>query len=302
MMDLSSINQKLKGVFAPISTPFGNNEAVDNEALLFNLKKYRKTCIRGFLVVGSNGENKSLIEHEKLEILKLVVKNKGDNQVVIAGVMYEAQKSAEYFLSEIAQIGVDFGLVQSPSYFKKLMTDEVLYRYFSTLADISPIPLLLYNAPGFNGIELSFDLLTKLSEYPNIVGMKDSSGDGIFRNLELSNDNFQVMAGSISTLFPAMLMGSIGGTVSLANYLPNLAVELWEYGAQRNKQKGQSLHEKLLRLNEQVSGQFGVPGVKAAMNLFGFQGGIPRRPLLPLSEQQKNELKELFIKSGVHAS
>jgi 4-hydroxy-2-oxoglutarate aldolase len=298
-MDAEELAEKLSGVFAPICTPFADDETVDFAALRFNLEHYAHTELRGYLALGSNGENKSLSEEEKLAVLDTIVKYKGQQQVVMAGATYEAQRDTERFFKQAADRGADFGLLLSPSYFKKLMTEDVLYRYFTTVADVSPIPLLIYNAPGFCGINLSPGLVRRLSVHPNIVGMKDSAPNGIEAYLESTSDNFLVLAGSINFLFPAMMAGAVGGTVSLANSFPHIAVELFQYGVARDEERGRAMQERASRINRAISGRYGVSGVKAAMNLAGLKGGIPRRPLLPLNEAQINELRAFLIEEKV---
>ena len=206
----------LAGVFAPISTPFAEDEEVDWAALEFNLHIYARSGLHGYLALGSNGENKSLTEEEKLAVLRAAVAGKASDQVVMAGATYEAQRDTERFFDLAAEAGADFGLLLSPSYFRRQMTDDVLYRYFSSTADRSPIPLLMYNAPGFSGITLSVDLVGRLAGHPNIIGLKDSANSGIEAFLQLETDSFHVLAGSANFFFPAMMAGCIGGTVSLA--------------------------------------------------------------------------------------
>ena len=298
-MDDRGLGEKLSGVFAPVVTPFADDETVDFSALRFNMERYARSELLGYLALGSNGENRSLTEEEKHAVLDTIVTNKGQRQVVIAGAIYEAQRDTERFLQQAGALGADFGLLLAPSYFKKLMTDDVLYRYFATVADESPMPLLIYNAPGFCGINLSPDLIRRLSIHPNIVGMKDSAPSGIEAYLEYASDKFLVLAGSINFLFPAMMAGAVGGTVSLANILPRIAMDLFKYGAARDTDSGEPAQAKARVINRAISGTYGVPGVKAAMNLVGLKGGIPRRPLLPLDEVQKNELQRLLIQEGV---
>ena len=295
-MNSQKLVEQLSGIFAPISTPFADDESVDLSALSFNLEHYAQTEMRGYVALGSNGENKSLTEEEKKDVLGTVIRGKGQNQIVIAGVLYEAQRDTERFLKLAADMGVDFGLVLSPSYFKRQMTEDVLYCYFATVADSSPIPLLLYNAPGFSGITLSPKLVRRLSVHPNIAGMKDSARSGIEAFLRSSNDAFRVMAGSINFLFPAMMAGAIGGTVSLANSFPHIAVELYNCGVAQDSQGGEVMQEKACRINKGISGTYGVPGVKTAMTLAGLRGGIPRRPLLSLNEAQIAELRDFLVK------
>ena len=167
----------------------------------------------------------------------------------MAGATYDAQRDTERFLAQAADLGADFGLVLSPGYFRKQMTDEVLYRYFSTLADRSPIPLLIYNAPGFCGVTVSPALVGRLAQHPNIVGMKDSASSGIENFLPFESDSFHVLAGSANFLFAAMMGGSIGGTVSLANSFPALAMELFRCGQARDDRSGLPLQERVTRIN-----------------------------------------------------
>ena len=291
-------NEKLSGVFAPIATPFKPDEDVDKNALKNNLTFYNKTGLRGYLVLGSNGENKSLTESEKREVLETVSAGKGETKTVIVGVMVEAQRQAEEFVRIAADLEVDFVLLQSPSYFKKLMNDETLYRYFSTAADYSPVPVLIYNAPGFNGIDLSLYLIHRLSEHPNIVGMKDSTPGKDTEIMQLNSDHFHVLAGSINKLMVFMKLGSIGGTVSLANYCPNLAVQLLQCLLEKSAETCESLNERLVFMNKRIAGQFGVPGVKAAMNQLGLKAGIPRRPLYALTEQHIRTIQTVLEEAG----
>ncbi len=289
----------LAGVFAPICTPFAPNEEVDLGALASNMERYAASGIHGYLALGSNGENRSLTEHERRMVLRTVVKHRGPDQIVMAGATYDSQYEAEAFLAAASDLGADLGLVLSPGYFRKQMTADVLYRYFSTLADVSPLPILLYNAPGFCGVTLEPDLVGRLAGHPNIVGMKDSAASGIERFLSLQAPGFSVLAGSANFLYPAMVGGSAGGTVSLANSFPAIALRLYELGRARDEVQGPPYQEFVTRVNHAISGAHGVAGVKAAMDLAGYVGGIPRRPLLPLEPEQRDGLRELLRSEGV---
>jgi 4-hydroxy-2-oxoglutarate aldolase len=295
----SDLLARMAGVFAPISTPFADNEDVDFEALAFNVERYAASGLLGYLALGSNGENRSLTEEEKLAILRLIVERKRADQVVMAGATYDAQRDTGRFLRQAADLGADFGLVLSPGYFRKQMTEEVLFRYFATLADTSPLPLLLYNAPGFCGVTLTPALVGRLAAHPNIVGMKDSATSGIENFLPFESAGFHVLAGSANFLFAAMMGGSAGGTVSLANSFPDLATDLFRLGQARDEHEGLRLQERVTRINQAISGPYGPSGVKAAMTLAGYKGGIPRRPLLPLTPEQNEAMRAMLVREGL---
>lgn len=290
---------RLAGVYAPICTPFTVREDLDPGALAANMQRYAASGIHGYLALGSNGENRSLTEDERLTTLEVVVGNRAEGQVVMAGAAYDAQRQAERFISAAADLGADYALVLSPGYFRKQMTGAVLERYFSSLADAAPIPIVLYNAPGFNGITLEPGLVARLAEHQNIVGMKDSAPSGIEAFLELQRPDFAVLAGSANFLLRAMLSGSPGGTVSLADSFPDVALRLYAYGQGRDESEGPGYQEYVTRVNRAISGAHGVAGVKAAMDLAGFHGGIPRRPLLPLDDNARAELQAHLADEGL---
>jgi 4-hydroxy-2-oxoglutarate aldolase len=289
----------LAGVYAPICTPFDANEDVSLGALRDNLARYAASGIHGYLTLGSNGENRSLTEDERLEVLETVVRHKGPGQTVLAGAAYDGQRQVERFLAAAAGLGADYGLVLSPGYFRKQMTADVLYRFYSTLADAAPLPILLYNAPGFNGITLEPELVGRLAAHPDIAGMKDSAASGIESFLPLQRPDFAVLAGSANFLFPAMMGGSPGGTVSLANSFPEVALTLYHLGADRDEQQGPPYQAFVTRVNKAISGAYGVAGVKAAMDMAGYIGGVPRRPLLPLDEPARAELRQTLEREGL---
>jgi 4-hydroxy-2-oxoglutarate aldolase len=288
------------GIYAPICTPFSADEELDLGALRANVARYADAGIQGLLALGSNGENRSLEEEERLAVLETVARHRAAGQIVLAGATYDAQRAAERFLAAAADLGADYGLVLAPGYFRKFMSDEILYRYFGSLADGSPLPILLYNAPDFNGITLAPELVGRLARHGNIVGLKDSASSGIDAFLPLQGPDFAVLAGSANFLLAAMRAGSPGGTVSLANTFPAVALRLYELGLPAGEPSEADAYQRLvIRVNAAISGRHGVPGVKAAMDMAGLVGGWPRRPLLPLDETQRAALRAALEAEGL---
>ncbi|MEZ4509487.1 MAG: dihydrodipicolinate synthase family protein [Eubacteriales bacterium] len=290
----------LSGVFAPITTPFFENGEVDYNGLKRNMDRYAKSPLKGYLALGSNGENKSLLAEEKLRVLEIIVQNKGAEQVVMTGCIAESTFETIRFAREACAIGTDYVTLLSPNYFKKQMTDEALLKYFSDVADSVDKPCLAYCAPQFTGgITLSNALVKKLSEHPNIVGMKDSSTGNINGYLMSVPDDFCVMAGSANFFLSALIGGASGGVISLANAFPDITVKMYKLFCDRDYEACFALNQEILQLNKAVSGRGGVAAVKAAMDMAGYSGGLPRLPLLPLSEADKTSIRAALSEKGL---
>lgn len=285
------MDSKLSGVFAPITTPFTASEDVDLDGLQKNMAVYAKSGLHGYLALGSNGENKSLTTEEKLSVLETIVSRKGENQIVMAGSIFESTRETIQFALECQRLGADYITLLPPSYFKKNMTDEVLHQYFSSVAEAVAIPCLVYNAPQFcGGIVLSAQLLARLSRHPNILGLKDSSKGNIETYLAAVPEDFHVMAGSANFFLDALCAKATGGVISLANIFPDFVLQLHDLFRQGRLAEARAHNEKVLRVNAAVSGQGGVASVKKAMDYAGLCGGLPRKPLLPLSDEQSRAL------------
>ena len=288
------------GVFAPITTPFDSKGEVAYDKLRENMEFYASSRLKGYLALGSNGENKSLTNEEKEKVLETIVKNKGADQTVMAGCIFESTKETIEFAKIAQGLGADYITLLPPSYFKKQMTDPVLLRYFTDVAGSLSTPCLVYNAPQFcGGTTLSVNLVKELAQHPNIVGIKDSSTGNIENFLFAVRDKFNVMPGSANFFMNGLLMGSPGGVVSLANIFPDITDELYILTINKKYEEAFKLNEKILQLNKTVSGSGGVAAVKYGMDLAGLNGGDPRLPLLPLTEDLKKKIKDYFQKEGM---
>ena len=290
--------EKLSGVFAPVVTPFENNE-IRYDWLADNLKKMNQTGIGGYLALGSNGEFMSLSDDEQLKVLELFAANKGTKTVMV-GAARESVKETVRFILNISGMGFDFVSVLPPHYFAKNVTDAVIEKYYQEVADQSPLPVLIYNAPGFaSGVNIKPAVVAKLARHKNIVGMKDSSPSGIVSFIAATRENpeFSILAGSADFFYTALIYGGCGGIISAANYVPGLTQELYEAFVAQDLARAKELHFQIFNINQAVSGKHGVAGVKAAMNSLGFHGGEPRSPLIPLSPEQVEPLAKMFAGS-----
>ena len=284
--------KNLSGVFAPIGTPFVDQE-VAYDQLTSNMEKYAASKLAGYFAIGSNGENVAMSEEEKFKALKIIVEKKADHQIVMAGAGFESTKLTIEFCKKLAGAGADFVSVLTPCYFKKKITDEAMAKYYLDVATGSPLPIVAYNAPGFTGMSLSTRVLKQIAVHDNVRGVKDTSPGQIGSFLRTCHGmDFDVLAGTANTLFPAMMMGAKGGIVSLANAFPDVCALLYDKIIAGDIAGAQALHLVLGGLNSKVSGSYGVAGVKYATEIAGFYGGDPRLPLLPLTDADKKKIRD----------
>ncbi len=285
-----------KGIYTPIVTPFNENEEIDFEAMKHNLDKWGQTNLDGIVVLGSNGEFVYLTMEEKLKVAEFVLNNFNKEKKVIVGTSCESVKETILMSKKAGELGADAVLLLPPHYFKGAMKEDVLYRYFIDVAEASPIPVMLYNMPGNTGINLTSSLIAKLAKHPNIVGIKDTSGNivQIAETVRDTDDNFAVFAGNAGYLLPALAVGARGATLALANILPDDCCKLVSLFKEGKMEEALKLQQKIMEINFTVTGRFGVPALKYALNKLGYKGGYPRRPLRPLSEDKMKIVDEVL--------
>ena len=291
--------ENLAGVFAPVVTPF-EGDTPDLDALAFNLAKLRRTGLAGYLALGSNGEVRSLTDEERILVLEVFAQEKGD-KVVMVGAGYESTKETIEKCHIAAQMGFEYVSVLTPSYFAKQMDATALLRHYERIAEKVPVPVLLYNAPQFaGGVQIPTRTVVELSKHANIVGMKDSSPAGPSRFLaELDpEEDFSVLAGSANTFYSSLHLGAAGSVISIANFAPDACVELYRLFIQGQYDQARELSDGLIRLNQTVSGNWGVAGVKAAMDLVGLKGGRPRMQLMPAPDEAVTQIREAMVSEG----
>lgn len=296
---MSSSLDMLSGVFAPLITPFAADE-VSLEDLRFNLRRLAASGLAGYLALGSNGETKSLTDDEQARVLGVIAEEKA-GKVVMVGCGCESTRQTVDKCRQAAAFGFEYASVLTPSYFAKRMDGPTLADYFTRVAEESPLPVLLYNAPGFaGGVQIPLKTVVELAKHPNIVGIKDSSSAGPTALLGALDAElgFDVLAGSVGFFYPTLHVGAVGGIVSLANALPDPCCALYQAFRDGRFDVAKDLHGRLSRLNRAVSGASGVAGVKAAMDVAGFRGGDPRHPLKALGPREREVIREAILAEG----
>ncbi len=291
----------LKGIYAPIPTPFSSDEEINWPALKKNLRWWENTPLQGLVVAGTNGEAVLLEPEEKERLFSYTREHLPAGLQVIAGTGGESARTTLRLNRSAAECGCNAVLVINPSYFKSSLSDNVLKEYFLDIAEESPLPLILYNMPRNTGLNLNASLVTELAKHPNIVGIKDSSGNIVQAGEIINNcgDHFFYFAGSASFLLPALALGAAGGTLALANIMPAECMKIKLLFEQGKLDEAKKMQLGLLDINHAVTVRWGVAGLKTALNLLGQYGGPVRSPLTALGKKDQAALKTIMIHCGL---
>jgi 4-hydroxy-2-oxoglutarate aldolase len=273
------------GIFTPIATPFTAADTVDEGALQRNVARWMQTPLTGLVVLGSNGEAPQLEEAEADRVIEIVRDGVPSSKPLIAGTGRESTRATIAATTRAARAGADAALVRTPSFFKAQMTSDLLVRHYTDVADASPIPVLLYNVTMFTGVNMLPEAVERLAGHPNIVGLKESGSDigQIAEYVARTPDDFTVLAGSAPTFYHALCAGCDGGILALAMLFPDECVRMRELVQQGRLDDALDLQRRLVPMARTIGTAHGVAAVKAALDLNGYEGGLPRPPLQPVS-------------------
>jgi 4-hydroxy-2-oxoglutarate aldolase len=284
---------KLNGIFTAITTPFGADGSLAADRLRENVSRYNRLPLAGYVAVGSTGESVLLTRAEVEQVFSAVREAAAPGRVLVAGVGSESTPETISRCKAAADCGFDYALVKTPSFFKSALTPEALVEHYRRVADASKLPVVLYAIPQFTGVALEADLVARLAEHPNIVGLKESSGNvqRVGEIIAAVPEKFQVVVGSADTLYASLVLGAAGGILALADCLPELCIELYQAVAAGETANARELNRRILPASKKLVRQLGIAGVKCAMDYRGYYGGPVRGPLLPLNAAQKREVE-----------
>ncbi len=293
-------NMRLTGILPPITTPFGPQGALDLGALAANVERYNRAGLAGYLAFGSNGEAVHLTAGERQRVLETLCETAAPGHVVVAGVNEQSTAAAIEATRQAADAGAGAALVITPYFYKSAMTQDVLHRFFSDVADASPLPVLAYNIPQNTGVTVAPGTLGRLAAHPNLAGVKDSSGNlgALSDTLRRAPDDFTVMVGSAAILYPALAMGAAGAILAVACVAPEACARIYRAVAAGDHPKARDLQNRLAPLASLVTVELGIPGLKAVADLAGYAGGPPRAPLQPVGEAKRERIVRVMRETG----
>jgi 4-hydroxy-2-oxoglutarate aldolase len=222
-----------------------------------------------------------------------------EGRLLIAGSAMESTRETINVTRRMAEAGADVAIVVTPNYYKGRMTAGALVHHYRLVADASPIPVMLYSVPTNTGIDLPAQAVIELAGHHNIIGLKDSGGDvtKIGFMVHETPADFQIVAGSAGFFLAALAVGAVGCVPALGNIAGRKLADLLGCFQRGDIQAARAIQLSLIEVNAAVTARFGVPGLKAAMDMLGYYGGPVRSPLLPLGEADSTELKRILEKN-----
>jgi 4-hydroxy-2-oxoglutarate aldolase len=364
----------LHGIFPPITTPFYPDGNLYFKKLEANVERYSKTPVAGIIALGSTGEAIFLSDQERRDVLKSTREAATANKVLVAGTGSESAIDTLKLTEYAAELGYDVALVRTPFYYKKQMQPANMLAFYRTVADRSPLPVMIYSVPSFTGYDLPVELVIELAQHPNIIGMKESGGDveKVRRMVEgtrqlkrsatvtetfdavtprmlkaASSGNgqgrelvpvgalagsaeqtmeespsashtranpssstavtvisglktrqkevgFQLLVGAAQTLDPSLQVGAVGAILAFADAAPTACYEIYAARKEGDIELARLKQARIAKAAQRVVGEFGIAGMKHAMDFNGYFGGPVRLPLLPLTADLKAEVEQLM--------
>jgi len=284
----------LNGILLPTTTPFDLDGHISVPGITSNIQVWSARGVIGFVVLGSTGERVHLDEREYLEVIE--VSRAATDSILIAGAGQQSTVNTIKEIKNAAQAGAEAVLVITPYFYRPAITQETLVNYYTAVADAAPVPVLLYSMPPLTGIKIEPETVARLSEHPNIAGVKDSSNDvaGFRRTVDLCPRDFAVMTGNGTVLLDALRAGATGGILAVGCVVPDVCVEIFRLFSAGEIERAEELQEELTPLAAAVTTKYGIGGLKAALDFAGYRGGAVRAPLRAPDEDARAEIKSVL--------
>jgi 4-hydroxy-2-oxoglutarate aldolase len=286
----------LDGILLPITTTFTPAEDFDAEALTANLLKWNNSGVIGYVVLGSTGERVNLNERECLQVIETARRAVPRSLSFIVGAGQQSTRATIEEIQTVANAGAEAALVITPHYYRSAVTQEAMVSHYTAVADAAPIPIILYSMPDLTGIKIEPGTAARLSQHANIIGIKDSSAEvaKLAETVRMVPGEFAVMIGNGTVLCEAVQAGARGGILAVGCVVPQLCVEVYEAVKAGDTNRAALLQEVLTPLARAVTKTYGIGGLKTAIEMAGFAGGVARAPLQRPSETAVREIAEML--------
>jgi 4-hydroxy-tetrahydrodipicolinate synthase len=287
---------QLKGVYTALITPFNSNGSLDEEGLRDNIRDQITQGVAGVVALGTTGESPTLTDQEKVRVMQIAKEETANKIHLMAGTGSNSTEQSIRQSRLAEELGADSCLVINPYYNKP--TQEGIYLHFKAVAESIQIPLIIYHHPGRTGSKITPETIIRLSDIPNIIGIKEASGDlaTIAHWMEQLDPEFCLFSGDDTLTLPTMALGGHGVISVASNLVPSTMVRMVNAALQEDFKTARELHHLLVPLFRFLSVESNPIPLKAAMNQAGKAAGACRPPLTPLSESHIKLLKDSLPK------
>jgi 4-hydroxy-tetrahydrodipicolinate synthase len=282
-----------KGVFTALVTPFEQDGSIDERRLRELVEAQIKGGVAGLVPVGTTGESPTVDHRENIEIIRIVIEQANGRVPVIAGTGSNSTQEAIEMTARAKELGADASLQVAPYYNKP--SQEGFYRHFTAIADAVDLPMIVYNIPGRTGKNIENETMLRLAGHPNIVGVKEASGNftQVMELIERKPASFSLLSGDDNLLLPIAALGGDGVISVASNLVPEMMVELTNECLAGNMANARALHYRLLPLFRVLFIETNPIPIKYALSLKGMLKEVYRLPLCPLSDPQKRQVERV---------
>lgn len=295
------MNGRFAGIFPPVASTFNAAGELDCDGFTANVRTLIQRGLHGVVVAGSNGESPLLDEDERVCLTRCARAVVPADRWLVVGIGAESTRQTIARARAVAAEGADAVLVAAPHYFGPQMTPEAVRRHFEAVVEASPRPVLLYNIPKYVHFAIPADLVAALAGHPNVLGIKDSSGDEDQRHAYIGAlaGRGAYVTGAAHQLADAIAEGAAGGIVAVSQFATALTMEVYTRAVAGDRDGALAAQAKLAPVAREIVGGMAVAGLKYALDYTGLVGGAPRPPLLPLDETGRARVRELLAGIGV---
>jgi 4-hydroxy-2-oxoglutarate aldolase len=288
---------KIQGIYAAVATPFDHTGAMYRVKIQHNFEKWSRTSLAGFVIGSLPGEGPLLETAEKLELVRVAAGSIPEGRTIIADVSAEGVHSAAKLACASAQAGAHAVVSSVPHQYRNLMYGpETQMLFFRALADQSPVPVMIHNAPQMTGVDLLPETAAKLAEHPNIAGVIETGtpASRVAQIRSAAPKDFAILAGTESQIWESLKNGANGAALAFGSIAPYAAIAIWEAFRTREEEAGLDWQARISHPSILVTDMYGVPGLKHAMDLNGYYGGPPRLPFVRVSQDARREIEDAF--------
>jgi len=284
--------KKLEGILVPHVTPFTREGDLDEKALRTCVRYWIEGGVSGLVPCGSNGEAPYLSREERKKIIETVVDEADGKVTVVAGTGSMSTKETILFTRDAKDLGADAALVVTPFYFK--LSNREMTEHYKSVLEAVDLPIVLYSVPKFTGYSLEPALIHQLvSKHEGIAGVKDSGGNvgTIAETVRLVGGKISVLAGTADVALSTLMLGGKGAVLAVANVAPRMCADLYDAFKKGDHEQAGELQRHIAYLNEVLVKRYNqLSSIKEALKLQGLPAGHPRKPALPLTDEERNDI------------